>query len=66
MPTILWHIDSELSYRIDTDACQDIRTLQRKKAMIMRIIWGKLNPGTWDEYEQKYKETLVNFRIIWH
>jgi hypothetical protein len=28
---------------------------RRKKAMIMRLTWGKLKPGTWDEYERKYK-----------
>ncbi len=27
--------------------------------MIMRITWGKLNPGTWDEFERVYKETLA-------
>src|SRR5688500_14629308 len=36
---------------------------RKKKAMIMRITWGKLKPGTWDEYERKYKETLADKEI---
>jgi heme-degrading monooxygenase HmoA len=31
--------------------------------MIMRITWGKLNPGTWNEFERMYKETLVGKEI---
>ena len=31
--------------------------------MIMRITWGKLNPGTWDEFERVYKETLAGKEI---
>jgi heme-degrading monooxygenase HmoA len=31
--------------------------------MMMRITWGKLNPGTWDEFEQTYKETLAGKEI---
>jgi heme-degrading monooxygenase HmoA len=27
--------------------------------MIMRITWGKLYAGTWDEFERVYKETLA-------
>ena len=27
--------------------------------MIMRITWGKLRPGKWDEYEQTYRSTVV-------
>jgi heme-degrading monooxygenase HmoA len=27
--------------------------------MIMRITWGKLRPGTWDEYEQTYRAVVV-------
>ena len=27
--------------------------------MIMRITWGKLRPGTWDEYEKTYRATVV-------
>lgn len=31
--------------------------------MIMRITWGKLNPGTWDEFERVYTETLAGKEI---
>ena len=31
--------------------------------MIMRITWGKLYAGTWDEFERVYKETLVGKEI---
>ncbi len=31
--------------------------------MIMRITWGKLNPGTWDEFERVYRETLAGKEI---
>ena len=31
--------------------------------MMMRITWGKLHPGTWDKFEQKYKETLAGKEI---
>lgn len=27
--------------------------------MIMRITWGKVHPGTWDEYERAYQSTVV-------
>jgi hypothetical protein len=27
--------------------------------MMLRIIHGKLNPGTWDSYEQAYKDVIV-------
>jgi heme-degrading monooxygenase HmoA len=27
--------------------------------MIMRITWGKLHPGKWDEYERAYNATVV-------
>ena len=27
--------------------------------MIMRITWGKLRPGTWNDYEQAYKTSVV-------
>ena len=27
--------------------------------MIMRITWGKLHPGTWDEFERTYHATVV-------
>ena len=26
--------------------------------MRVRIIYGRLRPGTWDEYEQAYKEVM--------
>jgi hypothetical protein len=26
--------------------------------MIMRMTWGKLRPGTWQEYEQAYHATV--------
>jgi heme-degrading monooxygenase HmoA len=31
--------------------------------MIMRITWGKLYAGTWDEFERVYKETLAGKEI---
>lgn len=31
--------------------------------MRMRLTWGKLNPGTWDEFEWVYKETLTGKEI---
>lgn len=27
--------------------------------MIMRITWGKLHPGSWDDYEKTYRATVV-------
>ena len=27
--------------------------------MIMRITWGKLRAGTWQEYEQAYQTTVA-------
>ena len=27
--------------------------------MIMRITWGKLQPGKWQEFEQTYKSTVL-------
>ena len=27
--------------------------------MIMRITWGKLHPGKWDEFERTYKEAVA-------
>ncbi len=27
--------------------------------MIMRITWGKLHPGKWDDFEQAYKSTVA-------
>lgn len=27
--------------------------------MIMRITWGKVHPGKWDEYEQVYRQAVV-------
>jgi len=27
--------------------------------MIMRITWGKVRPGTWDDYEHAYKASVV-------
>lgn len=27
--------------------------------MIMRITWGKVHPGTWEEYERAYRATVV-------
>jgi heme-degrading monooxygenase HmoA len=27
--------------------------------MIMRITWGKLHPGKWDEFERTYNATVV-------
>ena len=31
--------------------------------MIMRITWGKLYPGTWDEFERVYRSTLAGKEI---
>ena len=28
--------------------------------MILRISWGKVRPGTWKEYEETYKRTVVS------
>ena len=28
--------------------------------MLLRIIRGKLNPGTWDEFERAYKAAISN------
>ena len=28
--------------------------------MIMRITWGKLRSGTWTEFEQAYRDTVVD------
>ena len=30
--------------------------------MIMRITWGKVKPGKWDEYEQVYREVVAKRR----
>jgi len=30
----------------------------REEAMMLRIIHGKLKPGTWDSYERAYKDVL--------
>ena len=30
---------------------------------VMRITWGKLYPGTWDEFERVYKSTLAGKEI---
>jgi hypothetical protein len=27
--------------------------------MIMRITWGRIHPGKWDEYEKTYNATVV-------
>ena len=27
--------------------------------MFIRMVWGKLRPGTWDEYERHYHERLA-------
>jgi hypothetical protein len=27
--------------------------------MIMRITWGKLHPGKWNEFERTYKEAVA-------
>jgi len=31
--------------------------------MIMRITWGKLYPGTWDEFERMYRSLLAGKAI---
>jgi heme-degrading monooxygenase HmoA len=31
--------------------------------MIMRITWGKLRSGTWSEFEQAYKDTVVGKEV---
>lgn len=28
--------------------------------MFVRMVWGKLRPGSWEEYERHYHERLVN------
>jgi quinol monooxygenase YgiN len=28
--------------------------------MYMRISWGRVNPGQWDEYEQAFKQALAD------
>ena len=28
--------------------------------MFIRMVWGKLRPGTWEEYERLYHERLAN------
>jgi heme-degrading monooxygenase HmoA len=35
------------------------RYQHREEAMMVRIIHGKLKPGTWDSYEQAYKEAVA-------
>jgi heme-degrading monooxygenase HmoA len=32
--------------------------MQWEEAMMLRIIHGKLKPGTWDAYESAYKESM--------
>jgi heme-degrading monooxygenase HmoA len=27
--------------------------------MLARVAWGKVKPGTWDEYERTYREQIV-------
>ena len=27
--------------------------------MLARVAWGKVKPGTWDEYEHTYREQFV-------
>lgn len=31
----------------------------REEAMMLRIIHGKLKPGTWDSYERAYKDVMA-------
>ena len=31
--------------------------------MIMRILWGKLRAGCWQEYEQAYRATVSNHEV---
>ncbi len=31
--------------------------------MIMRITWGKLQPGKWQEFEQAYTATVVGHEV---
>jgi hypothetical protein len=31
----------------------------REEAMMLRIIHGKLKPGTWDSYERAYKDIMA-------
>lgn len=28
--------------------------------MYIRMVWGKLRPGSWEEYERYYHERLVS------
>jgi heme-degrading monooxygenase HmoA len=32
--------------------------MQMEEAMMLRIIHGKLRPGTWDSYERAYKDVM--------
>jgi heme-degrading monooxygenase HmoA len=31
----------------------------QEETMVCRILWGKLRPGKWDEYERFYNEVVV-------
>ena len=31
--------------------------------MIMRITWGKLRPGCWQEHEQAYRTTVADKEV---
>jgi hypothetical protein len=33
--------------------------INREEAMMLRIIHGKLKPGTWDSYERAYKDVMA-------
>jgi heme-degrading monooxygenase HmoA len=32
---------------------------QEVKGMYVRMVWGKLRPGTWGDYERHYQERVV-------
>jgi heme-degrading monooxygenase HmoA len=33
--------------------------VRQEETMFCRILWGKLRPGKWDEYERFYNEVVV-------
>jgi len=50
-----------MSYHAWPPALNALRVMrrQRRPIMIMRITWGKLRAGTWQEYEQAYHEMVA-------
>jgi heme-degrading monooxygenase HmoA len=42
-----------------TKATGKDNTEQGESTMIMRITWGRIHPGKWDEYEKTYNATVV-------